>query len=353
MKLTLTHPIFQNRSENHKQPQNRVDHDQAQRLSDIGQQLRDARMKNSFSLGMVAAYTRIRTHLLQAIEEGEIDNLPEPIYTQGLIRQYADALGLNGEELANFFLPEPGEKTLGRSLKLLSLPQLRPTHLYLTYTLLIICAVNALSYLVPQSGELAVTQTESASGDTVVTPQPNPVTTTPSPPQSQLVSQSSTTVVVAESSAPTPAPAPTPTLELIDICRIYRGSATEDKALVWLQDKIPNETLLEFARLWRNQATPQTQSIRILDVCRYYRDLPNQNQALRWLQREIPVTILLEFEQKWNATPEVVVDIRLLDVCRFYGGTPTQKEAIEWLQTQIPAPTLVEFARLWRRPGSR
>ncbi|MFO7143171.1 hydrolase [Arthrospira sp. PCC 8006] len=153
--------------------------------------------------------------------------------------------------------------------------------------------------------------------------------------------------------APAPEPAPATTLELIDICRIYRGSATEDKALVWLQDKIPNETLLEFARLWRNQATPQTQSIRILDVCRYYRDLPNQNQALRWLQREIPVTILLEFEQKWNATPEVVVDIRLLDVCRFYGGTPTQKEAIEWLQTQIPAPTLVEFARLWRRPGSR
>ncbi|AMW26919.1 helix-turn-helix domain-containing protein [Arthrospira platensis] len=206
MKLTLTHPIFKNRSENHKQPQNRVDHDQAQRLSDIGQQLRDARMKNSFSLGMVAAYTRIRTHLLQAIEEGKIDSLPEPIYTQGLIRQYADALGLNGEELANFFLPEPGENTLVRSLKLLSMPQLRPTHLYLTYTLLIICAVNALSYLVPQSGELAVTQTESATED-VVTPQPNPATTTPPPPQGQLVSQSS---APAPAPAPVPAPAPAP-----------------------------------------------------------------------------------------------------------------------------------------------
>lgn len=224
MKLTLTHPIFKNRSENNRQPKTRVDHDLAQRLSDVGQQLRDTRVRNSFSLDMVATYTRIRTHLLQAIEEGQIDSLPEPIYTRGLIRQYADALGLNGEELANFFLPEPGENTLVRSLKLLSLPQLRPTHLYLTYTLLIICAINALSYLVPQSEELERTQIESASED-VVTLQPNPATTTPPPPQGQLVSQSSTTAP-----APAPAPAPRPTIQDVEV-----GIVVKDESWVLIE----------------------------------------------------------------------------------------------------------------------
>ncbi|MGC9524785.1 MAG: GH25 family lysozyme [Limnospira sp.] len=149
---------------------------------------------------------------------------------------------------------------------------------------------------------------------------------------------------------PEPEPEPTPTIDLLDVCRIYHGSPTEDKALEWLQQQIGDENLLEFARRWRNQATPQTRPIQMLDVCRYYRDLPSQNEALRWLQRQLPVSTLLEFEQKWNATPEVVVDIKLLDVCKYYGGLSTQKEAIEWLQSQIPPETIAEFARLWRRP---
>lgn len=229
MKLTLIRPIFQTQSENHSKPKNRLDYDQAQRLSDIGQQLRQARMEHSLSLDMVTAYTRIRTHLLQALEEGQIDNLPEPVYTQGLIRQYADALGLNGEELANFFLPEPGEKALQRSLKLLSIPQLRPTHLYLTYILLIICAINGLSYLIPKSGELVVTQSESANE-----------APPPSPRQGQLVSQSSTTAVVAEKTTPAPAPAapapaaPTPTPQPV-IQDVEVGITVKDESWVLIE----------------------------------------------------------------------------------------------------------------------
>jgi cytoskeletal protein RodZ len=119
-----------------------------QRLTEIGEQLRQTREHQSLSIHMVAAYTLIRVPLLNALEQGQLEDLPEPVYTQGLIKRYADALGLNGSDLAQFFLPEPIEPSVKSPLKLLSLPQLRPTHLYLTYILLVICAVNGLSYLV-------------------------------------------------------------------------------------------------------------------------------------------------------------------------------------------------------------
>ncbi|MGB3536294.1 MAG: RodZ domain-containing protein [Microcoleaceae cyanobacterium] len=119
-----------------------------QRLVEIGEQLRQTRQHQSLSINMVAAYTLIRVPLLHALEQGQLEYLPEPVYTQGLIKRYADALGLNGSDLAQFFLPEPIEPSVKSPLKLLSLPPLRPTHLYLTYILLVICAVNGLSYLV-------------------------------------------------------------------------------------------------------------------------------------------------------------------------------------------------------------
>ena len=41
--------------------------------------------------------------MLQAIEQGKLDDLPEPVYIKGLIRQFADALGFNGVDFASSF----------------------------------------------------------------------------------------------------------------------------------------------------------------------------------------------------------------------------------------------------------
>lgn len=145
---------------------NSYDPELIQRLVEIGGQLRETRLSHSLSLDMVAAYTRIRSHLLQSLEEARTEQLPEPVYTQGLIRTYADALGLNGVELANFFLPEPQKVGMKSKLNFLTLPQLRPTHLYLTYILLIICAINGVSYL-NKTANFA-----SVSGEPVATTNP-------------------------------------------------------------------------------------------------------------------------------------------------------------------------------------
>ncbi|MEG4282530.1 DUF4115 domain-containing protein [Microcoleus sp. A006_D1] len=116
------------------------------KLAEIGAQLRQYREQQSISLDKVAVVTMIRRNLLQAIEDGQLDQLPEPVYTQGLIKRYAEAMGLDGTQFADFFPIEPPARSAAK-LSWQDGPQLRPMHLYLFYTLLIICSVNGLSQL--------------------------------------------------------------------------------------------------------------------------------------------------------------------------------------------------------------
>lgn len=140
------------------------------KLAEIGAQLRQYREQQSISLDKVAVVTMIRRNLLQAIEDGQLDQLPEPVYTQGLIKRYAEAMGLDGTQFADFFPIEPPPRSPAK-LSWQDGPQLRPMHLYLFYTLLIICSVNGLSQLMGSSGtaknpavvqEIALGQQEQA-----------------------------------------------------------------------------------------------------------------------------------------------------------------------------------------------
>jgi cytoskeletal protein RodZ len=124
--------------------------ERAQKLAEIGAQLRQFREQHSICLEKVALVTMIRRNLLQAIEEGQLDQLPEPVYTQGLIKRYADVMGLDGTQFANFFPIESASRSANK-LSWLDWPQLRPMHLYLLYTFLIICSVNVLSHLMDGS----------------------------------------------------------------------------------------------------------------------------------------------------------------------------------------------------------
>ncbi|MEG4247171.1 DUF4115 domain-containing protein [Microcoleus sp. AT3-A2] len=120
------------------------------KLAEIGTKLRQYREQQSICLDKVAVVTMIRRNLLQAIEDGQLDQLPEPVYTQGLIKRYAEAMGLDGNQFAEFFPIEPPPRSRTK-LSWQDAPQLRPMHLYLFYTFLIICSVNVLSQLMSGS----------------------------------------------------------------------------------------------------------------------------------------------------------------------------------------------------------
>jgi len=124
---------------------------QREKLLQLGTQLARIRQEQDLTLEQLVLLTRIPRRLLQAIEEGNLTELPEPIYIQGLIRQFADALGLNGVEFASHFPIGSQSVVLQGVTKGLSVPQLRPLHLYILYIIVIFSSVNGLSRLLNNS----------------------------------------------------------------------------------------------------------------------------------------------------------------------------------------------------------
>lgn len=125
---------------------------QAEKLAEIGDRLRQAREEQQLTLEQVAAKTLIQPRLLGAIEVAKLDRLPEPVYIQGFIRRYAEALGLNGGDLAKTFPTDTGIRPIQPSWQESSAAQLRPLHLWVAYIVVVIAAVSALSYLISRSG---------------------------------------------------------------------------------------------------------------------------------------------------------------------------------------------------------
>ncbi len=124
---------------------------QSHALKTVGSKLAHAREQRELSLEEFAVKTHIPARLLQSIEMGDLNQLPEPVYIQSFIRQYANAIGLNGVQLASEFPVEPVVRSPRKVW--LSRPklQLTPMHLYAGYALLILGAVQGLSVVLNQS----------------------------------------------------------------------------------------------------------------------------------------------------------------------------------------------------------
>jgi len=120
------------------------DPEKAEKLAEIGAKLRQTRESKSISLDKMAVKTMIRSHLLEAIEEGNPDQLPEAIYTQHLIERYANALDLDGKQLASLFHTLPRGKPTP-SPKVYVPQRLRSHHLYVLYVFIVIVSIQILS----------------------------------------------------------------------------------------------------------------------------------------------------------------------------------------------------------------
>ena len=126
---------------------------QIEKLKELGSQIRQVREEKSVSIDEIATKTRIQARLLVAIEQGNLDSLPEPVYIKGLIKQFAETLGLNGAEYARAFPTGSQTYTLKpswREVPSIQFGQLRPLHLYVFYFLLVVASVSGISFLVTQ-----------------------------------------------------------------------------------------------------------------------------------------------------------------------------------------------------------
>ncbi len=94
-------PIAQARLNNNQET------DRHQRLQEIGGQIREARLAKSITIAQLNINTAISSSKIEAIEDGCLEKLPEEIYVQGYIRRLGNAVGLEGDRLAHYFLISP------------------------------------------------------------------------------------------------------------------------------------------------------------------------------------------------------------------------------------------------------
>ncbi|EEL49755.1 Transcriptional regulator [Bacillus cereus Rock3-44] len=68
-------------------------------VTELGQKLKEAREAKGLSIDQLHEVTKIQKRYLVTIEEGDYSILPGAFYVRAFIKQYAEAVGLNGEEL--------------------------------------------------------------------------------------------------------------------------------------------------------------------------------------------------------------------------------------------------------------
>lgn len=79
-------------------------------MSELGKLLRKAREQRGYSLDDVQDITKIRKRYLEAIEEGDYKVLPGSFYARAFVKNYAETVGLDAEEVFRLYqreLPAP------------------------------------------------------------------------------------------------------------------------------------------------------------------------------------------------------------------------------------------------------
>jgi hypothetical protein len=121
-------------------------------MEQIGAHLGYWRNQQSLSIEEVSALTQIQPRLVQAIEEGHLEMLPESVYVKGMIRRYGDCLGMDGNGLAEYVPTWQREvlqfkQTTSTRAATFAPPTLKPIHWYAIYALTIAAGSAALSHL--------------------------------------------------------------------------------------------------------------------------------------------------------------------------------------------------------------
>ncbi|WP_019152717.1 helix-turn-helix domain-containing protein [Robertmurraya massiliosenegalensis] len=68
-------------------------------MTELGNRLKEARLEKDMSLDDLQAVTKIQKRYLEGIEEGNYSMMPGPFYVRAFIKQYAEAVELEPEEL--------------------------------------------------------------------------------------------------------------------------------------------------------------------------------------------------------------------------------------------------------------
>jgi hypothetical protein len=144
-------------------------------MPEIGDQLRETRMRQRIDITEVEAATKIRAKYLRALENEEWDLLPGPTFVKTFLRTYADYLGLDARNLveqyrSRYERPSAGDLTpFGTNLgSRRSRTPRRPAFAPWMLILVVLIALAGVFYLV---GTLGGDDPEQEAGSPTPTPQ--------------------------------------------------------------------------------------------------------------------------------------------------------------------------------------
>lgn len=94
-------------------------------MTELGIRLKEAREEKAMSLDDLQAATKIQKRYLTALEEGNYDIIPGKFYVRAFIKQYAEAVGLDADQLfeehkkdiPNTYHDDVSEKISGMNLQ--------------------------------------------------------------------------------------------------------------------------------------------------------------------------------------------------------------------------------------------
>jgi len=114
-------------------------------ISEFGAFLQRQREERQLTLDDLEESTRIRRKFLEAMEAGDWDNLPPGVYTRGLVKSYARALGISAASALRMYAKErPSEARLPEP-QLISQPLIRTSRFSYETVLTAVVIVMALS----------------------------------------------------------------------------------------------------------------------------------------------------------------------------------------------------------------
>lgn len=80
-------------------------------MNEVGEKLKEARKAKGYTLDDLQQMTKIQKRYLIAVEEGKLEVLPGNFYARAFIKQYADTVGLDGEQLLKDHSDIPAPKS--------------------------------------------------------------------------------------------------------------------------------------------------------------------------------------------------------------------------------------------------
>jgi cytoskeleton protein RodZ len=233
---------------------------------EIGNSLREARLRQGLEIPRIEAETKIRGKYLRALEEEQFEVLPGDTYVKGFLRTYADYLGLDGQlylDEYNSRFAAAEELPFAQS----TAPKRRRRRVESNLVVVALAAIVAVTVLV------VVGLSGLGSGSDGGTPPP---ATTPAPPTTTAPDAGPTTTAEQEASGEPAQPARLVlTAARGDSYVQVRASGVNGK-LLWegTLEQGQTQRFTKYARLWLDLDDPQNLNAKVNN--RRLKDFPTQ-----------------------------------------------------------------------------